>query len=94
MVLCCLTLLIKDYTFQRENVISGDAGSRSSSYCLTPFRGVPYHLREWAQGQDRPQNAKELFNCEIQLRNVIERIFGNSVRAVWSTQHDSRTRMR
>lgn len=55
----------------------GDAGYGLSKYCMTPFRGVRYHLREWAQGSQKPQNFKELFNLRhAQLRNVIERIFG------------------
>ncbi|KAH9181253.1 hypothetical protein AeNC1_016772 [Aphanomyces euteiches] len=55
----------------------GDAGYALSPQCLTPYRGVRYHLREWAKGNKRPQNAKELFNIRhAQLRNVIERAFG------------------
>lgn len=55
----------------------GDAGYAFSWKVLTPYRGVRYHLKEWAQGNRRPQNAKELFNLRhSSLRNVIERIFG------------------
>src|SRR5689334_19273528 len=55
----------------------GDAGYGLTSYCMTPFRGVRYNLKEWSQTTQRPQNAKELFNLRhAQLRNVIERIFG------------------
>ncbi|KAG9400208.1 hypothetical protein AC1031_022016 [Aphanomyces cochlioides] len=44
---------------------------------MTPYRGVLYHLREWASGSQRPQNAKELYNLRhSQQRNSIERIFG------------------
>ena len=28
----------------------GDAGYPLTSYCLTPYRGVRYHLNEWAKG--------------------------------------------
>ncbi|XP_042027256.1 putative nuclease HARBI1 [Salvia splendens] len=43
---------------------------------LTPFRGVRYHLKEWASGTDAPQNAIELFNMRhTKARNVIERAF-------------------
>ena len=55
----------------------GDAGYGLSRSCLVPYRGVRYHLHEWALGNSRPQNSKELFNLRhAQLRNVIERIFG------------------
>ena len=55
----------------------GDAGYALSWKVLTPYRGVRYHFKEWAQGNRRPQNAKELYNLRHSaLRNVIERIFG------------------
>lgn len=55
----------------------GDAGYALSHWCLTPYRGVRYHLKEWAQGNRRPMNARELFNLRhSSLRNVIERVFG------------------
>ena len=55
----------------------GDAGYPLKPYCLTPYRGVRYHLREWALGNQQPRNAKELYNLRHgQQRNAIERIFG------------------
>lgn len=55
----------------------GDAGYALSRWCLTPYRGVRYHLREWIAGAEGPQNASELFNLRhAQLRNIIERVFG------------------
>jgi DDE superfamily endonuclease len=68
----------------------GDAGFGLAPYCLTPYRGVRYHLREWSKANDRynkssrlkvltarPQNARELYNLRhASLRNAIERIFG------------------
>lgn len=55
----------------------GDAGFGLTVYCLTPYRGVQYHLRKWKQGNQRPQNYKELYNLlHVQARKVIERIFG------------------
>jgi len=55
----------------------GDAGYALTNYCLTPYRGVRYHLREWVNGDQRPQSKEELFNLRhSSLRNVIERIFG------------------
>jgi hypothetical protein len=52
-------------------------GYALSRWCLTPYRGVCYHLREWARGNRRPQNAKDLFNLRhSSARNVIERVFG------------------
>ncbi len=55
----------------------GDAGYALSPYCLTPYRGVRYHLKEWGSVDKRPSNAKELFNLRhASLRNAVERIFG------------------
>lgn len=55
----------------------GDGGYALSSTVLTPYRGTRYHLKEWAQGNRKPQNAKELFNLRhSSLRNAIERILG------------------
>ena len=56
----------------------GDAGFALSSTCLTPYRGVRYHLKEFQAGNaGGPRNAKELFNLKhSSLRNVVERCFG------------------
>jgi hypothetical protein len=55
----------------------GDAGYGLSTTVLTPYRGVRYHLKEWMNNNQRPQNAKELYNLRhASLRNVVERIFG------------------
>ena len=55
----------------------GDAGYALSRLVLTPYRGVRYHLKEWALHDERPQTAKELFNLRhSSLRNAVERIFG------------------
>jgi hypothetical protein len=55
----------------------GDAGYGFKRYCLTPFRGVRYHLKEWARGNSKPLNKEELFNMHhAYLRNIIERAFG------------------
>lgn len=40
----------------------GDAGYGSSRICLTPYRAVRYHLKEWERGNCRPQNKEEMFN--------------------------------
>lgn len=54
-----------------------DAGYANSTSFLAPYRGVRYHLKEYAHGCQAPQNAKELFNHRhSSLRNAIERIFG------------------
>jgi len=54
-----------------------DAGFGLSPSSLTPYRGVRYHLREWASARSRPQNARELFNLRhARLRSLIERLFG------------------
>lgn len=55
----------------------GDAGYSNSEFVLAPYRGVRYHLKEVRQADQRPSNAKELFNLRhSSLRNVVERIFG------------------
>jgi hypothetical protein len=55
----------------------GDAGYANKRYCMTPYRGVRYHLKEWRLGRARPQNREELFNLRhSSLRNVVERVFG------------------
>jgi hypothetical protein len=55
----------------------GDAGYGNSEFVMAPYRGVRYHLKEVRQADQRPGNAKELFNLRhSSLRNVIERIFG------------------
>ena len=55
----------------------GDAGYALSWNCLTPYRGVRYHLKEWSKSNLRPQNKEELFNLRhSSLRNVIERTYG------------------
>src|SRR3981189_1969094 len=44
---------------------------------MAPYRGVRYHLKEQRQANQKPENAKELFNLHhASLRNIIERIFG------------------
>ncbi|KAG7588677.1 Harbinger transposase-derived nuclease domain [Arabidopsis suecica] len=54
-----------------------DCGFANRLNFLAPFRGVRYHLQEFAgQGRD-PETPHELFNLRhASLRNVIERIFG------------------
>jgi hypothetical protein len=55
----------------------GDCGYSLSRLVLVPYRGVRYHLKEWGQGNEKPQNRKELFNLRhSSLRNAVERIFG------------------
>ncbi|KAG8382957.1 hypothetical protein BUALT_Bualt05G0134000 [Buddleja alternifolia] len=44
---------------------------------LAPYRGVRYHLDEWAQGCHAPQDQKKLFNQRhSKVRNIIERTWG------------------
>jgi DDE superfamily endonuclease len=44
---------------------------------MVPYRGVRYHRKEWAKGDQRLGNAQELFNLRhATLRNYIERAFG------------------
>jgi hypothetical protein len=62
----------------KEKYLLGDAGFANCDACLTPYRGVRYHLKEWTKViNKRPQNKEELFNLRhAKLRNVVERIFG------------------
>lgn len=55
-----------------------DAGYGLCKKLLTPYRGVRYHLREFAESKHhRPRNAKELFNLRhSSMRMMIERCFG------------------
>ena len=48
-----------------------DAHYPACDHLLVPYCGVRYHLREWDQGQQWPQNARH-----AQLQNVVEHIFG------------------
>ena len=56
----------------------GDGGFGLSETMLTPYRGVPYHIKEFREANDGgPRNAKELFNLKhSSLRMVVERCFG------------------
>ncbi|XP_021808759.1 protein ALP1-like isoform X1 [Prunus avium] len=54
-----------------------DCGFPNRRQFLAPFRGVRYHLQDFAGHGNDPQNENELFNLRhASLRNVIERIFG------------------
>jgi hypothetical protein len=57
--------------------VLNDAGYALRPWCLTPYRGVRYHLKEFGGPGRRPRNAKEYFNLKhSSARNVIERSFG------------------
>ena len=67
----------KGLTLHEGQYYLGDAGYALSKWVLTPYRGVRYHLKEWARGTNRPQTKEELFNLRhASLRNVVERIYG------------------
>ncbi|XP_059627698.1 uncharacterized protein LOC132270539 [Cornus florida] len=52
-----------------------DGGYMLRGVLITPYRGVRYHLKEFASR--RPENPRELFNLRhASLRNAIERAFG------------------
>ncbi|KAG7603953.1 Harbinger transposase-derived nuclease domain [Arabidopsis thaliana x Arabidopsis arenosa] len=54
-----------------------DCGFANRLNFLAPFRGVRYHLQEFAGQRRDPETPHELFNLRhVSLRNVIERIFG------------------
>ena len=55
----------------------GDAGYRNSEFVMALYCRVKYYLKEVRQSNQKPENAKELFNLRYSLlRNVIEYIFG------------------
>ena len=49
----------------KEKYYLGDAGFGLAPYCLTPYRGVRYHLREWGKGNERYQNHILLHETEL-----------------------------
>ncbi|KAE8230370.1 hypothetical protein CF326_g4636 [Tilletia indica] len=62
---------------QGNQKLLGDSGFPLSQKLLIPYRGVRYHLKEYAAGTKRPRNAKELYNRRhAGARSVIERSFG------------------
>ncbi|KAK2658517.1 hypothetical protein Ddye_005050 [Dipteronia dyeriana] len=55
-----------------------DCGFANRRQFLAPYRGVCYHLQDFAGNGNDSENEKELFNLRhASLRNVIERIFGS-----------------
>lgn len=67
----------KGLSFFINKYYLGDAGYALTPYCLTPYRGVRYHLKEWGRSGERPRSKEELFNLRhASLRNIIERAFG------------------
>jgi hypothetical protein len=67
----------KGFTIHPGKYWLGDAGYALRRWILTPYRGVRYHLKEWAAAPMRPANKEELFNLRhAALRNVIERLLG------------------
>lgn len=78
-------------TFVFQSAVSdGFRCTRSDTYYLadggyninhgmlrTPFTRTRYHLKEWSNASQKPQNARELYNLRhASLRNVVERAFG------------------
>ncbi|XP_047937598.1 uncharacterized protein LOC125185151 [Salvia hispanica] len=60
----------------KGNYFLCDNGYANSEGFLTPYKNVRYHLKEWGDGNQRPQNARELFNLRhSKARNIIERAF-------------------
>lgn len=54
-----------------------DGGYTNCNGFLAPYRGHRYHLREWNNSINGPQNFQDYFNLKhAKARNVIERSFG------------------
>jgi hypothetical protein len=69
--------LTKGFIIRDGKFWLADAGYPLSNWCLTPYRGVRYHHKEWKKGRSKPQSKEELFNLRhAQARNIIERGFG------------------
>ena len=67
----------KGFEVPKGKYLLGDAGFRLEKDILTPYRGVRYHLNDWAHSDAPPQNAKELFNYRhASVRSCVERTFG------------------
>ena len=67
----------KDFAIPTGKYYLGHAGYGIQRFCLTPYRGVRYHLLEWSNSSQEPKNPEEFFNLRhASLRNAIERIFG------------------
>lgn len=62
----------------KDGFLLADAGYGLCKKLLTPYRGVRYHLREFARSKkSRPKDAKELYNLRhSSMRIIIERCFG------------------
>ncbi|XP_047953135.1 putative nuclease HARBI1 [Salvia hispanica] len=68
----------------KGNYFLCDNGYANCEGFLTPFKNVRYHLKEWGIGNQRPQNARELFNLRhSKARNIIERAFA-ALKMRWS----------
>ncbi|KAF0775950.1 hypothetical protein AaE_000350 [Aphanomyces astaci] len=79
--------LTEGFSIPNGKMFLGDAGYELKTNLMTPYRGVRYHLREWSASNQRPQNAKELFNLRhAQQRNCVERIFG----VFWTCSQNTR----
>jgi len=67
----------KDFATPNGKYYLVDVGYPNCDQLVVPYRGVCYHLREWKQGHQQPQDVKQLFNVwHSQLWNVIKHIFG------------------
>jgi hypothetical protein len=68
--------LIHDFPIFENHFWLADCGYPLRNYCLTPYRGTRYHLKDFKSAGDRgrPQNKEELFNLRhSSARNVVER---------------------
>jgi hypothetical protein len=54
-----------------------DSGYALKLYCLTPYCGTWYHLKEFARAKEKPQTKEALFNLRYSsLQSAIECTFG------------------
>src|SRR3954464_3363023 len=69
--------LRQNFTIPDGKYYLADAGYSQTPSFMVPYRNTRYHLKEWAKGDKKLQNARELYNLRhSSLRNAVERIFG------------------
>ena len=65
----------KSFIIPANKFILADAAFTLCPSVLTPYRGVRYHLKEWAKGNRKPANARELFNLAERVLGITKEKF-------------------
>jgi hypothetical protein len=73
----CRLAYDKGFQVPEGRFFLGDAGFGGHPGIVIPYNNVRYHLPEWREGEVLPDTCEEYYNYKhAQLRNVVERIFG------------------